>query len=112
MKYILFFALFCQFSCSCQKEEPLIWTQLEMLDMVKKGDEKVIIKLPSKESEVIRCTDYTPNCKASLKYIVRELEMIALEFHSEEEAKLAAREIKGYYSRNWVFDDVRSEPIL
>lgn len=112
MKYLFILIFFIFSGCSCHKDEPLIYVGNEILDLVKVGDPKVIIKLPSKETEVIRCDTYTPPCKTSHLYIIKELEAIFLEYHSEEEAKKAAKAIDGYYIRNWVIDDVTGEPIL
>ncbi len=43
---------------------------------------------------------------------VRNLDLIAVEFLTEEQAKYAAKKIRGYYVGNWIFDDVTGEPIL
>jgi hypothetical protein len=43
---------------------------------------------------------------------LKNLDFIAVEFNTEAEAKYAAKKIRGYYVRNWVFDDVTGEPIL
>jgi hypothetical protein len=112
MKYFLIVLLFIVTSCSCQKEEPIIYMGNEILDLVKIGDPKVIIKLPSKETEVIRCDTYLPPCKTSHLYIIKELEVIFLEYNTQDEAIKAAKAINGYYLRNWVIDDVVGEPIL
>jgi hypothetical protein len=43
---------------------------------------------------------------------VRKLELIAVEFETEEQAKAAARKFRGWYTRNWLLDDVTGEPAL
>lgn len=95
----------------CSGDEPK-WTRLEMLALAKKGDPKLYIILPSNEKEVIRCSSFKPQCKIAFQAIVKGLKMICLFYDTTAEAELAAKHVRGYYSRNWAFDDVAGEPIL
>jgi len=74
--------------------------------------ELIIVTDPTKR---ILCENYkAKGCiKGSGKRIkVRLVDLIAIEFDTEENAKEAARTYNQYYAKNWFFDDVRGEPVL
>lgn len=74
--------------------------------------ELVIVNEPAKR---ILCENYrVKGCiKGSGKRIkVRLVDLIAIEFDTEENARAAALAYNQYYARNWFFDDVKGEPVL
>ena len=80
--------------------------------MTVKADPTAALILPKSMSEGISCTDYTQGCIGGHTVKVKGLNFIAVEFDNTKNAKKAAKKIKGYYTRNWVLDDVAGEPIL
>lgn len=80
--------------------------------MTREGDPGMTFVLPRNMNEGVHCSDYTPPCHSGHIVKVKNLDVIALEYMTEEEAINSARKIKGYYVRNWTFDDVTGEPIL
>lgn len=80
--------------------------------MAKNADSSTTFIIPRTMAEGVRCTDYSEGCLSAHTVQVHKLEFIAVEFSNEEEAKYAAKKIRGFYSKNWVFDDVANEPWL
>lgn len=76
------------------------------------ADPSVSFLLPSSISAGSGCAEYTEGCVAAHHVMVKNLEMIAVEFKEEANAIYAARKYRGYYSKNWFFDDVTGEPSL
>lgn len=107
MKLQLFFILFL---FSCTKE--LKYTKEEMLAMAQKADASATFVLPKNMSEGIHCSDYPEGCVSGYTVKVQNLDFIAVEFMHEEQALYAAKKVRGYYLRNWLFDDVTGEPVL
>ena len=97
-------------SASCTKE--VKYSKEELLAKAQAGEPSVTIILPRSINDGISCSNYTEGCMSGHTVKVKNLEMIAVEFGTEAEAKYAAKKIRGYYARNWVFDDVTGEPIL
>ncbi len=60
----------------------------------------------------VTCGEYGDGCLSAHIVSVRKLELIAVEFTTEEQALLAAKRFRGFYLRNWFFDDVTGEPVL
>ena len=52
------------------------------------------------------------SCFSDSLVVIKRLEMKALYYETQEDAIESAKYLKGYRSRNWVFDDVIGEPIL
>lgn len=96
-------------SASCTKE--VRYSKEELLSRAQAADSSVQFIIP-KMNEGISCSSYSEGCISGHTVRVKNLDLIAVEFGTEEEAKYAARKIRGYYVRNWVFDDVTGEPIL
>lgn len=75
--------------------------------------ELVPITEPSKR---VVCEHYTGSdgcVEASGRRIrVRKVELLAIEFEKESQARKAALAIDQYYAGNWVLDDVVDEPVL
>jgi hypothetical protein len=83
-----------------------------MLDLARAQDSSVTLVLPRSISEGIQCSDYSEGCQSGHMVKVRGLDLIAVEFATEEQAKYAAKKYRGYYLRNWLLDDVAGEPLL
>lgn len=98
--------------CSCSKEET--YTQKELWFMGKKVDPTIELVGITQEDRRILCPNYGPGCvKGTGRRIkVKKVELIAIMFESEKMARQEALRIDQYYARNWVFDDVKGEPIL
>lgn len=80
--------------------------------MARAADSSITFVLPKSISEGVTCVEYGEGCLSGHTVMVKNLEMIAVEFSSEEQAKNAAIKFRGYYARNWLFDDVSGEPVL
>ena len=63
-------------------------------------------------TEGVSCTDYTDGCMSAHIVQIQKLDLIAVEFMTEEQAKFAAKTVRGYYVKNWLLDDVTGEPAL
>lgn len=105
-----YIAILSIFTASCTKE--LKYSKEELLSLAQKGEPSVEYILPKSINEGISCSNYSEGCLSGHTVKVKSLEMIAVEFQNEEQAKYGAKKIRGFYSRNWVFDDVTGEPIL
>ncbi len=94
----------------CTKE--LKYSKEQLYSKALKADSSVTFVLPKNLTDGVHCTDYTEGCVAGHNVQVRKLDFIAVEFMTEAQAIYAAKKVRGYYSRNWLFDDVAGEPIL
>lgn len=113
MKYSLFpliLLLLSILSASCTKE--LKYTKEELLELGQKKEPDARFLLPKSVTEGVNCADYTAGCISGHTMKVLGLEMILVEFETEEAAIAAAKKFRGYYVRNWLLDDVSGEPIL
>ena len=95
---------------SCTKE--VKYTKEALYDKAKKADASVTFILPKSISEGVNCSDYSSGCVSAHTVRVQNLDMIAVEFMTEQDAIYAAKKYRGYYYYNWMFDDVSGEPIL
>jgi len=80
--------------------------------MAQEVDPSVAVVLPRNINEGVSCTSYSEGCHSAHIVKIRNLDIIAVEFMNQDQAILCAKKIRGFYSRNWVFDDVTGEPIL
>jgi len=94
----------------CSK--PLLWTKEQLYVKGFKKDASLKFVLPSKMNEGVTCAEYGDGCVGAHIVSVRNLEMIAVEFLDEKSAVSASKRLRGYHSRNWLFDDVTGEPLL
>lgn len=97
-------------SASCTKE--VRYSKEELLKKAQAGDSTVQLILPKSMNEGVSCSNYTDGCISGHTVKVQNLELIAVEFATEAQAKYGAKKIRGYYTANWVFDDVTGEPVL
>lgn len=95
---------------SCSKE--VRYSKEALLKKAQAADPSVTVILPSNMNEGVQCSEYTPPCISGHVVSVKGIEMLALEYGSEKEAKEVARKYKAYYTGNWIFDDVTGEPLL
>lgn len=97
-------------SASCTKE--VKYTKEALLAMAQKADPSVTVVLPRSINEGVQCNEYSEGCISAHIVKVKNLDMIAVEFTTENEAIFAAKKFRGYYTRNWLLDDVMGEPVL
>ena len=102
---ILFILLFS----SCTKDT---YSKKEITNIAKQFDPSFEEVIPREMTGGIKCSDYGPGCIRGFTGRVHGLDMIFIEFESEDDAKIEATRIDQYYKWNWVFDDVSNEPML
>ena len=107
--FLLFISLSI-LSASCTKE--VRYSKEALLAKAQAADPTVQLILPRSINDGVSCTAYTEGCVGGHTVKVKNLDLIAVEFMTEEQAKYAAKKIRGYYVANWIFDDVTGEPIL
>ena len=101
--FILLFA-------SCTKE--LKYSKEELYFKARAADPTTTFILPRTMTEGVHCGDYPEGCISAHTVQVQKLDFIGVEFMTEEQAKFAAKKVRGYYVRNWMLDDVTGEPML
>lgn len=109
MKSFLLIFLILLFA-SCTKE--LKYSKEELYTKAKNADSTTTFILPKSMTEGVSCGDYAEGCMSAHIVQVQKLDFIAVEFMTTEQAKFAAKKVRGYYVRNWVLDDVAGEPLL
>jgi hypothetical protein len=95
---------------SCTKE--VKYTKEELLKIAQEAEPSVKLILPSALTGGVSCSDYPSGCASAHIVQVKGLDLIAVEFTTQDEAILAAKKLRGYYVRNWLLDDVTGEPLL
>jgi hypothetical protein len=114
LKIILLLSCFLVLSgCSSKDEE--IYSQPELWSIATKADKNIEIILPNSIAEGIVCDrDYRgfEGCLSGRFVKLRKVKAIILEFQNSDQAKRAAYHLDQYYAKNWVFDEVRDEPVL
>lgn len=104
----LFFAAFWLVSCTKEVK----YTKEQLYFKAHAADPTVTFIIPRSMTEGVSCSSYTEGCLSAHTVQVQKLDMIAVEFMTEEQAKFAAKKVRGYYVRNWLLDDVTGEPVL
>ncbi len=104
----VFFLLLMIIGCS----KPVTYTKEKMLSMAWKTDPTVSVILPKSMKDGVTCEEYGEGCLGVHIVGVQGLEMLAVEYMSEAQALAGAKKFRGYYSKNWLFDDVTGEPAL
>ena len=95
---------------ACAKKEVKV-TKEQMYTKAKAADASTTFVIP-KAGEGPSCGDYAEGCLSTNIVQVKKLDLIAVEFMSEEQAIYAAKKVNGYYVNNWMLDDVTGEPTL
>jgi hypothetical protein len=108
MKFTPFLLIFLFLACN----KELKHSKEELYKTIVKADPTAALILPKSMSDGINCANYTNGCIGGHTIRVKGMEFIAVEFDNTKNAKTAAKKIKGYYTRNWVLDDITGEPIL
>lgn len=98
-------------SCSCEKELPN-YSQKQMLAWAKEADPNMTIKVGDLSKALVDCNDYSPRCQIGYRVVLKTIEFNALMYTNQKDALKAAKRLRGYVARNWVFDEVRGEPVL
>lgn len=97
-------------SASCTKE--VKYTKEALYAKAVAADPSTTFILPKSINEGVSCTEYTEGCVSAHIVKIQNLEIIAVEFMTEADAMFAAKKFRGYYTRNWLLDDVTGEPVL
>lgn len=97
-------------SASCTKQ--VKYSKEALLAKAQAVDPTITVILPKTMAEGVTCAEYSEGCLSAHIVKIKQLDLIAVEFMSEGEAKLAAKKFRGYYTRNWMLDDVSGEPVL
>lgn len=98
-------------SCSCQEELPN-YSRKEMLEWARQADPNMKIKVGDLTKALVDCKDYTPRCQIGYRVVMKTVEFNVLQYNDQKSALEAAKRVRGYVARNWVFDEVRGEPVL
>lgn len=109
MKLLLNLSILLFFACS---KKELKYSKEDLYAKARAAEPSVTFILPKNMNEGVSCANYSDGCLAGHTVEVRKIAMIAVEFMTEEQAMYAAKKYRGYYSRNWLFDDVTGEPTL
>ena len=110
MKYFLILFLFI--SCDSKKEPLPNITQGEMFSMATKADPNMKIVIGTMQKAAVTCSDYKIACKTGYLVRIKNMEIKVLYYLNQDKALESAKRLRAYVSKNWVFDDVRGEPIL
>lgn len=97
-------------SASCTKE--VKYSKETLLAKAQAVDPTITVILPKSMAEGVTCAEYSEGCLSAHIVRVKNLDLIAVEFMSQGEAILAAKKFRGYYTHNWLLDDVTGEPVL
>ncbi len=97
-------------SASCTKQ--VKYSKEALLAKAQAVDSTITVILPKSMAEGVTCVEYSEGCLSAHIVRIKHLDLIAVEFMSVGEAKLAAKKFRGYYTHNWMLDDVTGEPVL
>lgn len=111
MKLTYLLLSFILVSCSCSEELPN-YDKKEMLGMAYEADPNMKIEVGTIDKTLVDCKDYVPRCRTGFRVVIKGIKFNALLYNDQKIALKAAKRIRGYVSRNWVFDEVRGEPVL
>lgn len=83
-----------------------------MLEMARIADPNMQIEIGTIEKAAVTCGEYKIPCKTGYLVKLKKMEIKALYYEDQDSAMKSAKRLRAYIARNWVFDDVRGEPIL
>lgn len=102
-------------SCSCSKEEPT-YSPSDMWRLAQKAEPNIeLIPIPTgMEHKRVLCKNYGPGCvEGTGKRIkVKRVELITIQFDTVAAARKEAKRLDQYHFANWLFDEVKQEPVL
>lgn len=98
------------FLSACKEE--VKFSKEDLYAKAKAIDATTTFILPKGISDGPSCADYAEGCLATHIVQIQKLDLIAVEYPSEEQAKYAAKKVDGYFVGNWMLDDVTGEPTL
>jgi hypothetical protein len=109
--FLAFLALFLSFSCS-KKIEPTPYEQV--YEMARKFDETIYEVMIIDNHKRVICENYGLGCLEGTgkRWMVRTIELPIIGFENEELAKKEAIRLNQYYYKNWLFDEIKDEPVL
>lgn len=107
------FFIFILLFSSCSKE--VKYSASDMWGMAYKKDPTIELLIITDPKKRVLCENYNvtgciPGSGKRIK--VRLVELMAMEFDTEENARKAAISYDQYYAKNWFFDEVKGEPVL
>lgn len=92
------------------------WSATEMWLMAVAEDPDVRqVPIPTHEQHRrILCTNYGPGCVlgSGKRVELKGVEIVVVEFENEQLAKEEALRLDQMYARNWLFDEVMTEPVV
>ena len=112
MKYLLVLFFIVLVGCTSEEEPLPNISQGDMFRMAKIADPNMKIEIGTMQKASVTCGDYKIPCKIGYLVKIKNMDIKVLYYLNQDRALKSAKRIRGYVSRNWVFDDVRGEPIL
>ena len=110
-----FFTLAILFLLPGCHQEKRTYLEHELLKLAVAVEPKIEIILPKDLESGVKCEDYggkEAGCVNGKRAKLRKVVITLVQFQTEDQAKLIAEKIDQYYKFNWLFDDVRGEPVL
>lgn len=106
--FVIFYLLL--FGCGEKKE----LSHAEFWEMAKEqaGASNFDVILPSEDFPPVDCTFYGEGCVYGMTIKVWGIVMYAIKFNTETDARRAAIKFDTYYTHNWIFDEMKREPVL
>ena len=102
-------------SCSCSKEEAT-YSPSDMWRLAQKAEPDIeLVPIPTgMDHKRVLCKNYGPGCvEGTGKRIkVKKVELITIQFDTVAAARKEARRLDQYHFANWLFDEVKEEPVL
>jgi hypothetical protein len=97
---------------ACSDEPNPTYMKSELIKLGKASDKTFKVILPKDLSSGIKCSEYGLSCSGAFTVQVQGIYMVAVEFTYAKDAQEMARVLNQYHARNWMFDDVKGEPVL
>ncbi len=80
--------------------------------MAKKIDPNIQEILPESIDKGVKCSTYGAGCVGAFVVETSMVQFIMVRFDSVAACRQKATELQQYYYKNWMFDEVRGEPVL
>lgn len=113
-KYKRVLILLCLIMNACSENNNLKYSNSKLWSMAHTFDPNIKLVPITDPNKRVLCINYGRGCKrgSGKKLLIKTVELIVVEFASTKEAREEAVRLNQYYARNWLFDDVRGEPVL